>query len=124
MPAMLWNEAEVSRVGELESHVLTMGGMVCARHLIPAGFDSAPLYRGLPDDMCPCEHWCYLVRGRLRYRFADGGELTVEAGEAFHRRGGHLADVQEDAELIEFTDAESYRRKAEHLAHRKERAGE
>lgn len=124
MPAMHWDEAEVSHVGELESQLLEMGSMVCARHLVPAGFDSAPLYRGLPDDMCPCEHWCYLVRGRLRYRFADGGELAVEAGEAFHLRGGHLADVQGDAELIEFTDAESYRRKAEHLAHRKEEAGE
>jgi hypothetical protein len=112
---MRWDEAEVSRVGGLESQLLDMGEMVCARHLIPAGFDSAPLYQGLPDDMCPCEHWCYLVRGRLRYRFADGGELAVGAGEAFHLRGGHLADALEDSELIEFTAAEEYRRKAEHL---------
>jgi hypothetical protein len=119
MAAMVWHEAEVSRVGELESQVLEMGEMICARHLVPAGFDSAPLYRGLPDDMCPCEHWCYLVKGRLRYRFADGGELAVEAGEAFHLRGGHLADALEDSELIEFTAAESYRRKANQLAGRR-----
>jgi len=53
---MSWAEAEISRIDGLESQVLAMGEMVCARHLIPAGFDSAPLYRGLPDDMCPCEH--------------------------------------------------------------------
>ena len=52
------------------------GGMTLVRHTVPAGFDSAPLYRGLPDDMCPCEHWCYLARGELRYRFADGGSCT------------------------------------------------
>jgi hypothetical protein len=92
------------------------GGMTLVRHTIPAGFDSSPLYRGLPDDMCPCEHWCYLVRGELRYRFADGGEQEVRAGDAFHVRGGHLADALADAELIELTRSEEYRRKAEHLA--------
>jgi hypothetical protein len=102
----------------METRVLQFGEMVCARHLIPAGFDSATLYRGLPDDMCPCEHWAYLVRGRLRYRFSVGKPREVEAGEAFHLRAGHLAEVFEDAELIEFTRAEDYRRKAEHLAHR------
>jgi hypothetical protein len=115
---MRWRGAQRSRIGEMESQVLELGEMVCARHLVPAGFDSTPFYRGLPDDMCPCEHWCYLVRGRLRYRFADGETREVEAGEAFHVRAGHLADVLEDAELIEFTRAEDYRRKAEHLARR------
>jgi hypothetical protein len=92
------------------------GGMVLVRHRVPAGFDSAPLYRGLPDDMCPCEHWCYLARGALRYRFRDGAEtLEVGEGEAFHLRPGHLADALADCELIELTRAEEYRRKAEHL---------
>jgi hypothetical protein len=99
----------------MESQVLELGEMVCARHLIPGGFDSTPLYRGLPDDMCPCEHWCYLVRGKLRYRFTDGTAREFEAGDAFHLQAGHLADALEDAELIEFTRAEDYRRKVEHL---------
>jgi hypothetical protein len=118
---MGWEQAVVSRIGGFESALLDLGEIVCARHLIPAGFDSAPLYRGLPDDMCPCEHWCYLVKGRLRYRFADGEELAVQAGEAFHLRAGHLAEALEDAELIEFTAAAQYRRKAEHLAEMSER---
>jgi hypothetical protein len=101
----------------MKSEVLVEeGGMVVVRHTVPAGFDSSPLYRGLPDDMCPCEHWCYLVRGELRYRFADGEELEVRAGDAFYVRGGHLADALADAELIELTRSEEYRRKAEHLA--------
>lgn len=113
---MRWEKAEVTRIDGFETRVLDFGTMVCARHLVTAGFESAPLYRGLPDNMCPCEHWCYLVRGRLRYRFADGGELTVAAGEAFHLRGGHLAEALENAELIEFTVAAGYRRKAEAVA--------
>lgn len=67
--------------------MLELGELVCARHLIPAGFDSAPYYRGLPDDMCPCEHWGYLARGKLRYRFADGDVRDVKAGDAFHNPG-------------------------------------
>jgi hypothetical protein len=114
--AMRWEEGETSRIGGFETQLLELGEMVCARHLIPAGFDSAPLYKGLPDDMCPCEHWCYLVRGRMTYRFSDGEEIEVAAGEAFHLRAGHLAEVPEDAELIEFTRADAYRRKAENLA--------
>jgi hypothetical protein len=101
----------------MKSEVLVEeGGMTLVRHRIPAGFDSTPLYRGLPDDMCPCEHWCYLAGGELRYRFADGEELAVRAGDAFHVWGGHLADALADAELIELTRSEEYRRKAEHLA--------
>jgi ketosteroid isomerase-like protein len=110
---MDWSDAQVSRSGEMESQTLDLGEMVGARHLIPAGFDSAPYYRGLPDGMCPCEHWCYLVRGKLRYRFVDGESIEVKAGDVFRVRGGHLADVLEDAELIELTQAEDYRRKAE-----------
>ena len=115
---MNWDGAQRSHVGAMESQVLELGEMVCARHLVPAGFDSAPFYRGLPDDMCPCEHWCYLVRGRLLYRFADGETREIEAGDAFHVRAGHLADVLEDAELIEFTRADDYWRKADHLKRR------
>jgi quercetin dioxygenase-like cupin family protein len=66
----------------------------------------------------PGEHWCYLAKGQMRYRFSDGDTLTARAGDAFHLRAGHVADVLEDAELIEFTSAEDYRRKAEHLASR------
>jgi quercetin dioxygenase-like cupin family protein len=57
------------------------------------------------------EHWWDLAGGRLRYRFSDGEVRELSAGEAFHLRAGHLAGVLEDAELIEFTAAEDYRRK-------------
>ena len=44
--------------------------------------DMAPLLRGLPDDVCPCEHWGYVVRGRVTFTFADHVEV-FEAGDAF-----------------------------------------
>ena len=48
----------------------------------------------------------------------EDGAMAAEAGEAFHLRAGHLADVLEDAELIGFTTADDHRRKAEHLERR------
>src|SRR5436305_3568988 len=113
---MDWESAEVAEMGQMRSETIDLGAMVATRHTIPAGFDSAPLYEGLPHDMCPCEHWCYLAKGKLRYAFADGGLLVADAGQAFHVRAGHLAEVLERAELIEFTPADAYRRKAQHLA--------
>lgn len=115
---MSWEGASVSRLGEMVTETLEMGEMVLARHRIPQGFDSVPHYRGLPDDMCPCEHWIYLVSGELSYRFAEGGTLSVKAGDAAHVRAGHLADVLADSVLIELTRSGDYRRKAEHLARR------
>lgn len=54
-------------------------------------------------------------RTKLRYRFRDGGTLTVTAGGAFHLRGGRLAEVIEDAELIEFTSSAQYRNRDKHV---------
>ena len=100
----------------MKSEVLVEeGGMTLVRHRIPAGFDSAPLYRGLPDDMCPCEHWCYLAAASSATA-SPTARSSGRAGDAFHVRGGHLADALADAELIELTRSEEYRRKAEHLA--------
>jgi hypothetical protein len=118
--SMGWDQSERAEVGAMSSETIELDRMVAARHRLPEGFDSSPFYRGLPDDMCPCEHWCYLASGKLRYRFADGETLTAKAGDAFYVRAGHLAEVLEDAELIEFTPAEDYRLKAEHLARRVE----
>ena len=43
-------------------------GTACASCLIsvPAGTDFGPLLKGLPNDRCPCPHWGYVLKGRLR----------------------------------------------------------
>jgi hypothetical protein len=64
----------------METRVIEMGEMVCARHRIPAGFDSAPLYRGRPDDMCPREHWCHLTRAEVYRRKAAHLERSGSTG--------------------------------------------
>lgn len=31
--------------------------------------DSAPLFRGLPEDRCQCEHWGTVRSGKIVFRF-------------------------------------------------------
>jgi hypothetical protein len=51
--------------------------------------DHTPMLKGLPDDMCQCPHWGYVLKGRLTFRFADHEE-TFEAGDAFSTPPGHI----------------------------------
>ena len=69
---------------------------------LPAGTDLAPLLAGLPNGLCPCPHWGYLVQGRVRVTYADGQEM-LNAGDLFYLPPGPTAYVEEDAEIIEFS---------------------
>jgi hypothetical protein len=31
--------------------------MNVAQEVAPAGLDTTPLFKGLPDDLCQCPHW-------------------------------------------------------------------
>ena len=53
-----------------------------------ADMDLAPLLKGLPDDLCQCPHWGYVVTGRIVWHYADHDEVS-EAGDAFYAPPGH-----------------------------------
>lgn len=70
---------------------------------IPAGFDDRPLLKGLPDDACQCAHWGYVFKGRMKFRYTDGTEAIIAAGEAYYARPGHTFETLEDTETVEFS---------------------
>jgi hypothetical protein len=78
----------------------------------PAGLDSAPLFKGLPDDRCQCPHWGYMVKGRMRINYADHEEI-LKAGDAFYMEPGHTTIVEEDAELVRFSPKGEYQKTME-----------
>ena len=39
---------------------------------LPAGADLRPATVGLPNDLCPCPHWGYMIKGRVRMHTLDG----------------------------------------------------
>ncbi len=69
---------------------------------LPAGTDLGPLLQGLPDDLCPCPHWGYVIKGQVRVTYADTEEI-LRTGDLFYLPPGHTAYVDEDAELVEFS---------------------
>ena len=78
------------------------GGLRAMVISLPAGTDLAPLLQGLPNDLCPCPHWGYVVKGRIRVRYAEGEE-TLQAGDLFYLPPGHTPLVEEDVEFVEFS---------------------
>ena len=69
---------------------------------LPAGADMSALLRGLPNDMCHCPHWGYVIKGRMRVIYADREE-SLAAGDLFYLPPGHSAIIEEDVEFVEFS---------------------
>lgn len=64
--------------------------------------DPAPLFAGLPDDRCQCQHWGIVRSGKLTIRYADHEE-TYTAGDAYYAEPGHLPLVFAGTEVVEFS---------------------
>ncbi len=91
------------------------GGMTCNYNQFAAGIDFTPLLKGLPDDLCPCPHWGYVLKGRIRVRYADREEVLV-AGDLFYLPPGHAPLAEEDAEFVEFSRPAEHQPVLDHVA--------
>ncbi len=67
--------------------------------------DPAPLFRGLPDDRCQCQHWGFVESGQVTFRWADHEE-TYGAGDAYHAGPGHLPLIAAGTRLVEFSSSD------------------
>ena len=72
------------------------------------GTDFTPALKGLPDDLCPCPHWGYVLKGSFHLRYKDGREEVVRAGDLYCAPPGHTAWCDEDCEVIEFSPEQEY----------------
>jgi mannose-6-phosphate isomerase-like protein (cupin superfamily) len=61
--------------------------------------------QALPDGMCHCPHWGYVIAGRMRFVSADREEV-YEAGDAFYQPPGHRPYVDAGTELLQFSPAD------------------
>ncbi len=91
------------------------GDLNVALESFPAGVDSAPIFKGLPDDRCQCPHWGYVIAGRLRVRYKEREE-TLAAGDAYYLAPGHTTVFDEDTELVEFSPKGEYQKTLEVVA--------
>lgn len=88
-------------------HRTEAGGMTITLERWNAGLDTAAWFAELPDGACQEPHFGYVVSGRATIRYTDGTTDTLTPGQAYYLRPGHNAHIDEDAELVEFTPADS-----------------
>jgi hypothetical protein len=96
----------------LTTRELKFGTFDVSHEVLPRGLDLAPLFKGLPDDLCPCDHWGYLLRGRVRVQYRDHEEV-IEAGDCFYLAPGHLPIFEEDSEWIMFSPCGAHKKTAD-----------
>jgi hypothetical protein len=91
-------------LNELEGRYAPLGDYTVSFESFKQDADPAPLFVGLPDDRCQCEHWGVVTAGQLTFRWADREETFV-AGDAYYAPAGHLPLVTAGTTIVEFSPA-------------------
>jgi len=100
--------------GGVELRVLDQAGMSIGFARLPAGADLRTATAGLPDDLCQCPHWGYMLKGSVRMHTADGHQDFV-AGEAFYWAPGHAPEALEDSEYVDFSPTSEFQPVIDHI---------
>jgi hypothetical protein len=112
MPSTSKDKLQVSKPAPgVEMSEVQWGGMTVGFTSVqePAvGMDMAPLFKGLPDDRCQAPHWGYVLKGSITILYADREE-TFTAGQVYYMEPGHIPQITEASEFIEFTQEEEMR---------------
>jgi len=100
------NASQVEEAGPVTAITCELGDYTVHFMTLHVDLDMSPLLRGLPGDQCTAEHWGYVTKGSMTFRYSDHEEL-VSAGEAFHATPGHVPISNEPGtEYVQFTPTE------------------
>ncbi len=82
-------------------------GYAMAFEVVPGGFPPGGdvVWEGLPEDLCQCPHWGYMIKGKALVRLSDGSEYEIKEGDLYYCPPGHKLYAIEDFENIEFNPA-------------------
>ena len=92
----------------------SLGDMTVAFVRASKGTDLRPALKGLPDDLCQCPHWGYVLKGTVRMHTGDGAE-DYRAGQAFYWAPGHAPEIIEDAEYVDFSPTDEFDAVIQHV---------
>lgn len=97
----------VVSMGPYQAQWAQWEGYAMAFERVPGGFPPGGdvAWQGLPNDLCQCPHWGYLLKGKALLRLADGSETTINGGDLYYCPPGHKLYAIEDFENIEFNPA-------------------
>src|SRR5437660_9089472 len=98
----------VVRIDGYSAQWVAWAGHAIAFEVVPRGFPPGGenAFEGLPQNLCQCPHWGYLLKGKAGLRLADGREVVINAGELYYAPPGHQLYAIEDFENIEFNPAD------------------
>ncbi len=99
------------------------GGYTVGFETYTADADMGELFKGLPDDRCQCEHWGYVIKGKLKITYTDGSEEIINAGEAYYLRPGHVGESLEETQTVEFSPTAEWQRTMEQIGKNLEEMG-
>ena len=74
--------------------------------------DLSPLFKGLPNDECQCEHMGYVIKGKVAFRSGDTEEV-FQGGDAYYVGPGHTPILYAGTEVVEFSPTEELGRTME-----------
>jgi hypothetical protein len=85
-----------------QARAVELGDFTVAFETRRQEMDSAPFFKGLPDDRCPCPHWGLVLSGHFTLRYRDHDE-AFEAGDVYYAPPGHLPGGTAGTEIITFS---------------------
>jgi hypothetical protein len=99
----------VMQTESVEIRRAEVGEMTVVWSRLREGTDFGPTLAHLPDGLCPCPHWGYMLKGKLQMRTSTGDEI-YSAGEAFYWAPGHVPVALEECEYVDFSPTEALKR--------------
>lgn len=111
-------QVPVVSIGPYRAQWAEWAGHAMAFEVVPKGFPPGGdvAWTGLPDDLCQCPHWGYLLKGQALLRLGDGQETVINEGDLYYCPPGHKLYAVEAFENIEFNPAADARRTMEKFA--------
>lgn len=101
--------------GEAINHIAGWGEMTVAVNEVPAGTDFSPLLEGLKNNSCQVPHWGYIFKGVIKLIYDDGREEVLREGDLFYMSPGHVAIVEEDLKIADFSPAKGFEKVTTHI---------
>ncbi len=109
-------DAPVAIAGDgVELRKMPAGALSVAFVQARQGTDLRPACAGLPGDLCPCPHWGFILKGKVRMHTADG-HVDFQAGDVVYWAPGHAPEMLEDTEYVDFSPTSEFDEVIRHLS--------
>jgi hypothetical protein len=90
-------DVEELTIREADWGTMRVSLITCHKNL-----DISSVLKGLPDDMCQCPHWGYILKGRKLVKYKDHEEVLL-GGDSYYMPPGHTTITDPETTWVEFS---------------------